>query len=255
VNFVTAHDGFTLADLVAYERKHNEANGEGTQDGHDHNFSANGGEEGQTTDPVILQRRARWQRALLATLFCAQGTPQLLAGDELGHSQHGNNNAYCQDNVTTWLDWAQADEALTAFVSGLAGLRRSHPALRHPCWFTGEPVDGAAYPDIDWRNASGTHPHGIEWDIPDGHLLACVITVGERAAPAQERVMLIFHANPELTSVSLPGGIWQLVMDSAQGWVTAEGEPARLFTGRIDVQPFTVLMLVRSLTSQALPAP
>ncbi|WP_291012495.1 glycogen debranching protein GlgX [Hydrogenophaga sp.] len=250
INLITAHDGFTLADLTAYERKHNEANGEGTQDGHDHNFSANGGEEGPTTDPVILQRRARWRRALLATLFCAQGTPQLLAGDELGHSQRGNNNAYCQDNPTTWLDWSQADRALTAFVSGLASLRQRYPALRHPHWYTGEPVAGAHCPDIDWRNASGTHPHGIEWDIPDGRLLACVITVGERGTPAQERVMLIFHGNPDVTSVSLPGGEWQLLMDSAQGWVAQDGEPARLFTGGIDAAPSAVLMLVQPLTHE-----
>ena len=250
INLITAHDGFTLADLTAYERKHNEANGEGTQDGHDHNFSANGGQEGPNSDPLITQRRARWRRALLATLFCAQGTPQLLAGDELGHSQRGNNNAYCQDNATTWLDWSQADEALTAFVSGLARLRRQHPALRHPHWYTGEPVGGAACPDIDWRNASGTHPHGIEWDIPDGHLLACVITVGEGGALAQERVMLVFHANPEATSVSLPGGEWRGLMDSAQGWVAQDGEPARLFTQAIDAAPYTVLMLVQSLTHE-----
>ena len=231
------------------------ATGENNNDGEEHNLSWNCGVEGPSDDPAVRSLRARQQRNFIATLLFSQGVPMLLAGDELGHSQRGNNNAYCQDNATTWLNWSEADQALTAFVSGLARLRRQHPALRHPHWYTGEPVGGAVCPDIDWRNASRTHPHGIEWDIPDGHLLACVITVGERAAPAQERVMLIFHANPELTSVSLPGGIWQLVMDSAQGWVTAEGEPARLFTGRIDVQPFTVLMLVRSLTSQALPAP
>jgi glycogen debranching enzyme GlgX len=250
INLITAHDGFTLADLTAYERKHNAANGESTQDGHSHNFSANAGQEGPSTDPLINQRRARWQRSLLATLFCAQGTPQLLAGDELGHSQLGNNNAYCQDNTTTWLDWTQANKPLTAFVSALAQLRRRHPALRHPHWYTGEPVDHATCPDIDWRNASGTHPHGIEWDIPDGRLLACVITVGEDRMPAQERVMLVFHANQQVTTVNLPGGPWQLLMDSGEGWTAADGEPARMFETHIDAQPATVLMLIQPLTSE-----
>ncbi|MBE0587078.1 MAG: glycogen debranching protein GlgX, partial [Hydrogenophaga sp.] len=123
VNLLTAHDGFNLADLTAYARKHNAANGEDNRDGHGHNLSANAGVEGASEDPRVQHRRGLWRRALLATLFCAQGTPQLLAGDEIGHSQQGNNNGYCQDNTLTWLDWAHADTALATFVTGLAALR------------------------------------------------------------------------------------------------------------------------------------
>ena len=247
INMITAHDGFTLADLTAYENKHNRANGEDGRDGHNQNYSANGGCEGPTDDPDILLRRSRWRRALLATLFCAQGTPQLLAGDEIGHSQQGNNNAYCQDNTITWLDWARGDESLIRFVSGLSRLRRRYPALRHPAWYTGEPGPGSDHPDIDWRNASGSHPHGIEWDIPDGRLLASVITVGEGGAPASEQVLLVFHGDPQPSWVRLPDGPWQMVMDSSRGWITDDAETAPRFEHQVEVPPSTVLMLVQPM--------
>ncbi|TNF62689.1 MAG: glycogen debranching enzyme GlgX [Burkholderiales bacterium] len=250
INMVTAHDGFTLADLTSYEHKHNQANGENGRDGHNQNYSANGGHEGPTDDPAILQQRDRWRRALLASLLCSQGTPQLLAGDEIGHSQQGNNNAYCQDNTITWLDWPEGEDALTGFISGLARLRRAYPALRHPAWFTGHPVAGSTHPDIDWRNAGGTHPHGIEWDIPDGRLLACVITVGDHGEPPGERVMLVFHGDRQTSVVTLPDGVWQLVMASDTGWIASDGEPARLYEERIDVPPSTVLMLVQRLSRE-----
>ncbi|MFP5394380.1 MAG: glycogen debranching protein GlgX, partial [Gammaproteobacteria bacterium] len=127
VNFICAHDGFTLADLVSYDHKHNEANGENNRDGHAHNLSWNCGVEGPTCDADVLALRARLQRALLATLVFAHGTPMLLGGDEIGHSQGGNNNAYCQDNATTWLDWPGADHALAAFVARLLALRKRYP--------------------------------------------------------------------------------------------------------------------------------
>ena len=152
INLITAHDGFTLADVTAYTELHNQANGERNRDGHSHNLSANAGTEGPSADPDTQAQRSRWQRALLATLLLAQGTPQLLAGDELGHTQHGNNNAYCQDNPTTWLNWGhpgpnppdqppgqQAD--LLAWVAGLSALRARYPGLRHPHWFTRQPLD------------------------------------------------------------------------------------------------------------------
>jgi glycogen operon protein len=154
INLVTAHDGFTLADLCAYNERHNLANGEHNRDGHAHNLSANGGVEGPTDNPAIQTQRQRWQRALLATLFVSQGTPQLLAGDELGHSQQGNNNAYCQDNPLTWLNWPSACTASSAAdpaglgsatpssllhcVQALASLRRAHPGLRRAAWYTGQ---------------------------------------------------------------------------------------------------------------------
>jgi len=132
VNFVTAHDGFTLTDLVSYNQKHNAANGEDNRDGHDANYSCNHGTEGPSDDPAVLAARQQHKRNLLATVFLAQGTPMLLAGDEMGHSQGGNNNAYCQDNATTWIDWEAIDDELLLFSQRLIALRRDHIALRQP---------------------------------------------------------------------------------------------------------------------------
>ena len=129
INFITAHDGFTLRDLVSYQDKHNELNGENNRDGHGHNLSWNCGEEGESHDPTVLRLRRQLQRALLATLFVAQGVPMLQGGDELGRTQSGNNNAYCQDNVLTWLDWPHADAELIDFTAGLIKLRQSFAQL------------------------------------------------------------------------------------------------------------------------------
>src|SRR5207342_951989 len=137
VNFITAHDGFTLRDLVSYNEKHNEANGEGNADGDNHNRSWNCGAEGPTDDAAVLELRARQTRNFLATLLLSQGIPMVLAGDELGRTQGGNNNAYCQDNAVSWIDWEQADTELAEFVSGLIGLRRDHPVLRRRGFFQG----------------------------------------------------------------------------------------------------------------------
>ena len=134
VNYVVAHDGFALADVVAYAHKHNEANGEDNRDGTDNNASWNHGVEGPTDDPAILAARARDMRNLLALPYLSRGTPMLAMGAELGHSQSGNNNAYAQDNATTWIDWAKADASLIAFVGRLAKIRRAHPALSRAVW-------------------------------------------------------------------------------------------------------------------------
>jgi glycogen operon protein len=247
INLITAHDGFTLSDLTTYRHKHNQANGEDNRDGHGHNLSANAGHEGPTDDPAITRQRARWCRALLATLFCAQGTPQLLAGDELGHSQQGNNNAYCQDNAVTWLDWPTADRARSGFVGGLARLRRRYPALRHPHWFHGTPARGEIWPDIAWRTASGEPPDTSAWELPDGRLLACVITVGEAHQPARERVMLIQLGGTTAVEVRLPDGAWTLQLDSARGWVAGEAGPPAPLASSLLVEPSTVLVLVQPL--------
>jgi glycogen operon protein len=247
INLITAHDGFTLADLTSYRNKHNQANGEGNRDGHNHNLSANGGHEGPTAEAAILERRGRWRRALLATLLCAQGSPQLLAGDELGHSQQGNNNAYCQDNPITWLDWAGADRALTRFVAALVRLRQRYPGLRHPQWFRGTP-GSSGWPDIEWRTASGGAPVVADWEQPDGRLLVCVITVGHCHKPPRERLMLVLHAGENDTEISLPEGQWRLALDSASGFVAADDEPeVAVTTGRWTVGPITTALLVRQL--------
>jgi glycogen operon protein len=226
INLITAHDGMTLADLTTYREKHNLANGENNQDGHSQNFSANAGLEGPSHDAAVLALRGQWQRALLATLFCAQGVPQLLAGDELGYSQQGNNNAYCQDNETTWLDWASADQAHTFFVAGLIQLRHAHPALRHEHYFT-----GTGSPDIAWRKADGATLSAADWESPLHRSFACVIEVGEAGVMATERWMLMFHPGPETRSFALPPGDWWCALDSAQALLV----PAPAATGALAV--------------------
>src|SRR5687767_1433733 len=140
INFVTAHDGFTLRDLVSYNEKHNEANGENNRDGHDDNRSWNCGAEGPTEDRKVNELRARQQRNFLTTLFLSQGVPMLLGGDEIGRTQQGNNNAYCQDNELAWFNWEQVDQELLAFVARLIQFRKEHPNFQRRRWFLGRPV-------------------------------------------------------------------------------------------------------------------
>ena len=150
INFITAHDGFTLRDLVSYNEKHNEANGEDNRDGTDDNRSWNCGAEGPTDDAAVLELRARQQRNLLATLLLSQGVPMLLAGDEMGRTQQGNNNGYCQDNEISWVDWEHRDEDLLRFAKLLLQLRREHPVFRRRRWFQGRPIRGLDIADIVW---------------------------------------------------------------------------------------------------------
>ena len=248
VHLVTAHDGFNLADLTAYAHKHNEANGEDNRDGHGHNLSANGGVEGPSDDPQVRHRRGLWRRALLASLFCAQGTPQLLAGDEIGHSQHGNNNVYCQDNATTWLDWAGADPDLTAFVAGLAALRQRHPGLRHAHWFRGEPGAGSPWPDIAWLRADGQPMHGDDWTQGPQGTLGALIAVGEGAAPPAERLLLVWHAGREPARLHLPDGDWALHLDSARAFAATDPAAAEAVSdAHLHLQDAGVRLLVQSL--------
>jgi isoamylase len=166
VNFVTAHDGFTLADLVSYNEKHNESNGEDNRDGESHNRSFNHGAEGPTDDPAIRAARARHQRNLLTTLFLSQGVPMLLGGDEIGRTQRGNNNGYAQDNELSWFDWEHADQALFDFVRRLIALRRAHPVFRRRRWFQDRPIHGREAREIEWYAPDGT-PMGVEhWHDP-----------------------------------------------------------------------------------------
>jgi glycogen operon protein len=155
INFFTAHDGFTLADLVSYNDKHNEANGEGNRDGESHNRSWNCGTEGPTEDAGVIALRAQQQRNFIATLCLSQGIPMLLAGDEIGRTQGGNNNAYCQDNEISWIDWQHADRELLAFTASLIALRHSHPVFRRRHYFLGRPIHGAGITDIGWYRPDG----------------------------------------------------------------------------------------------------
>ncbi|MCM2251193.1 MAG: glycogen debranching protein GlgX [Ramlibacter sp.] len=248
VNMVTAHDGFTLADLTAYRHRHNEANGEHNRDGHSPNYSANAGVEGPSRNPAVLRQRAAWRRALLATLFLAQGTPQLLAGDELGNSQQGNNNAYCQDNATGWLDWAHADEALVLLVGQLASLRNRHPALRHPRWFEGryarEATDAyAPGADIAWLRPDGRVMSQRDWDDAHERSFGYVIEVGEESRAAAERVMVLLHPGHSALAFALPPGAWRLVLDS--GAPERDGE--RTFSGSIELAGPAVGVLVQAI--------
>ena len=163
VNFVTAHDGFTLRDLVTYEQKHNEANGEGNRDGESHNRSWNCGVEGETDDESILALRARQRRNFLATLFLSQGVPMLLAGDEMGRTQRGNNNAYCQDNATSWVDWESGDPSLLELVRDLIALRKAHPSFQRRRFFHGKSIRGTA--DIEWFRPDGSPMTERDWNV------------------------------------------------------------------------------------------
>jgi glycogen operon protein len=211
VNFITAHDGYTLRDLVSYEHKHNEANGEGNRDGHAHNHSWNAGVEGDTDDPAVLALRARLQRALLATLLLSQGTPMLAAGDELGHTQGGNNNPYCQDNPTTWIDWARADDALVAFTARVLHLRRELLPLGAR-WYTGRP-DAQGREDLAWWEAGGSRLHGDAWSSPAARAMGALIH-----APGKAARPLMLLANPQADDLAfvLPPGPWQALVDSAR---------------------------------------
>jgi isoamylase len=169
INFIAAHDGFTLEDLVSYEKKHNEANGEDNHDGHEPNFSWNCGVEGPSEDPEIRALRDRQKRNLMATLLLSLGVPMLLAGDEFGHSQKGNNNAYCQDNETSWLDWQKIrpqDEALRQFVRTLVHLRRQHRVFSRPRFFRGEVMSEAGLKDITWVTPAGVEATAEDWGNP-----------------------------------------------------------------------------------------
>ncbi|CAN7398881.1 glycogen debranching protein GlgX [Phenylobacterium sp. LjRoot219] len=217
VNFVTAHDGFTLADLVSYAAKHNDANGEHNRDGTDQNCSWNHGVEGPCDDPAVHAARRADQRALLATLILARGTPMLAMGAELGHSQGGNNNAYAQDNAIGWIDWAQADRELAGFAARLTQARREHPALSADRFLTGEATD-SPYPDVEWRRADGAPLAAGDWDDPHGPALQMAL-----ASPLPDggldRVALLLNRGGEALAASLPEPRdscgWRVLADSA----------------------------------------
>ena len=178
VNFVTAHDGFTLSDLVAYNQKHNLANGENNHDGTDDNRSWNCGVEGDTDDPAILELRARQRRNLVATVLLSEGCPMLLGGDEIGRTQHGNNNAYCQDSELSWFDWEHIDEQMLGFVARMVALRRSDPVLRRRNFFSGQAVHGSGRKDIAWFLPSGREVGDHEW-FDDGQRSLGMILNGD----------------------------------------------------------------------------
>ncbi|TGT43682.1 glycogen debranching protein GlgX [Mesorhizobium sp. M8A.F.Ca.ET.165.01.1.1] len=175
VNFIAAHDGMTLADIVAYERKHNADNGEQNRDGHNDNLSWNNGVEGDTNEAAIIKARFDDQRALLATLFASRGTIMLTAGDEFGRTQQGNNNAYAQDNAITWLDWTGRDQALERYASALAALRQAVPALSDTRFLAGEPVEASGVPDVAWLTETGEPLAETDWNDSSRHRLVMLL--------------------------------------------------------------------------------
>jgi len=209
VNFVTAHDGFTLTDVVSYAHRHNAANGELNRDGHQANFNINCGVEGPSGDPSVIAVRDRLRRALLATLFCAQGTPMLLAGDEIGRTQHGNNNAYCQDNETSWLNWDLADAALQDYVVALARLRRRHAALRQDHWLSGHPHPGVRR-DVVWRAPDGREMAVEDWNHGAHHCFGAWLTPA-----AGSPLLLLVNADAAAVPFALPPGSWHVELDSS----------------------------------------
>ena len=226
INFVTAHDGFTLHDLVSYDHKHNEANGEDNRDGTDNNLSWNCGAEGPTDDPEVDALRARQKRNLLATLVLSQGVPMLLAGDEYGHSQDGNNNAYCQDSEIGWIDWTPTPEreALLAFVRRLVALRRDHPSFRRRDFFQGRPLHGAGVKDLQWIKPDGHEMNDDEWGSAHARSLGTYLAgpgvsdVGRLGRSTNDDDFLIlFNAHDddlEFTIPGIPGAAWQPLLDT-----------------------------------------
>jgi len=206
VNFITAHDGFTLADLASYSHKHNLANLEHNRDGHGNNHSWNCGVEGASDDPHVCLLRLRIRKAMLATLLLAQGTPMLLAGDELGHSQQGNNNAYCQDNETTWLDWQDADAHMTGFVAELRAIRRQIPALNTNRWWNGDPDAGGMY-DVEWQNPSGQQLEAHDWEDLSAKALTIRLS-GEW--------LILINGSANQVHFHLPPGKWRVQLASAE---------------------------------------
>jgi isoamylase len=228
VNFVTCHDGFTLHDLVSYDRKHNEANGEENRDGTDANWSRNWGVEGPTDDPKILELRDRLRRNFLATLAFSQGVPMLSHGDELGRTQRGNNNAYCQDNEISWVDWeiGPRERALLDFVRSVLAIRRDNPALRRRSFLGGRPVDGSTMKDVTWLRPEGGEIGEVEWRDPERRALGMLLygpatdEVDERGrSVVADTLLWILNAGAKAVPFTMPDlgepGVWEELVDTS----------------------------------------
>jgi glycogen operon protein len=255
INFVTAHDGFTLDDLVSYNEKHNEANGEGNNDGESHNRSWNCGVEGPTDDKAVLALRAQQRRNFIATLMLSQGVPMLLHGDELGRSQNGNNNGYCQDSPLTWIDWDDVDEGLLEFTKLVTRLRTEHPTFRRRRFLSGRPVgraEGDPVPDVVWLTPSGEAMTDEDWDAGFAKSLAMYLNgngireTDERGEPVTDDCFyLAFNASEETIEFTLPPADyaegWTVVVDTAE---LADVEPLTVKAGeKVTLQPRSTTVL------------
>ena len=248
INFVTAHDGFTLRDLVSYNEKHNEANGEGNADGDSHNRSWNCGAEGDSDDPGVRACRAKQQRNLLTTLFLSQGVPMLLGGDELGRTQKGNNNAYCQDNEISWVNWNQIDQPLLEFTRWIIAFRRDHPMFRRRRWFQGRPIRGTL--DIGWFKPDGKSMTDEDWDAWHARSLGVFLN-GNAIQQRDERgrsitddsFLMLFNAHHEAVDWVIPKEFtraWAVILDTAR--LQPEPEP-RPVAKRVSTQARSIVLL------------
>jgi isoamylase len=255
INFVTAHDGFTLRDLVSYNEKHNEANREDNRDGSNDNRSWNCGAEGETDDPEVNALRSRQQRNFLATLFLAQGVPMLLGGDELSRTQHGNNNAWCQDNALSWFDWEldHDQRELLEFTRRLIFMRRHHPVFRRRYFLQGTSVDGSGLPDVWWFRPDGRRMTRRDWEdggrrtlgtFLNGDELHETTSRGERIG--DESFLLLFNAHYEAVTFQLParrfGARWKLELSTAEPHAEERSFPART---PVEVESRSLLVLRR----------
>jgi glycogen operon protein len=251
INFVTAHDGFTLRDLVSYDRKHNQANGENDADGENHNRSWNCGAEGETDDPQVLALRAKQQRNILATLLLSQGVPMLLGGDEMGRTQRGNNNAYCQDNEISWFDWSlvRQNAELLEYTRALVAFRRAHPAFRRRRWFQGRPIRGTM--DIDWFRPDGLQMSDDDWNQAHAKSVGVFLNGGAIPTPGPrgERIvdddfLILFNAHDGAIEWAIPArlaGPWELVLDTDRGGFSESPEAL----DSLVVQARSVVLLMR----------
>jgi glycogen operon protein len=272
VNFVTAHDGFTLTDLVSYDYKHNHANGEHNRDGENHNRSWNCGVEGHTDDPDVIALRARQRRNLLATLLLSQGVPMLLHGDEIGHTQHGNNNAYCQDSSLSWLDWSLAgvNADLLEFVTGVLALRRRHPVFRRKRFFGGHPATSeGGLADIVWLTPDAEEMTPVAWQAPFAQSVVMFLNgealtdVDEHGEPVvDDSFLLCFNASHLDLRAVVPdaryGRRWALVLDTDSGQVRLDpalAEPACTVVNALEklVLPARSMRVLRRLEGETPP--
>jgi glycogen operon protein len=262
INFVTAHDGFTLRDLVSYNQKHNEANLENNRDGTDDNRSWNCGAEGETKDAAINALRARQMRNLLTTVLVSQGCPMLLSGDEIARTQRGNNNGYCQDNEISWLDWENEDESLREFVERVIQLRREQPVLRRRHFFSGQEIYGSGRKDIAWLLPSGNEMTDREWFDPAQRSLGMILNGDEipDRDPRGERIrgdtlMVLLHSGEGAIEWLVPQGWgerWTVVVDTGEPVNRTEGRRVR--AGEVigmQGRSLVVLRVVHDVSHQA----
>lgn len=256
INFITAHDGFTLRDLVSYNEKHNHGNGENNQDGEDYNRSWNWGAEGETEDPEILQQRSRQQRNFLTTLILSQGVPMLLGGDEMGRTQQGNNNAYCQDNALSWFNWHLSPESqdLLAFTQALIAFRQKHPVFHRRNWFQGRAIHGSQVSDLGWYHADGGELTEQQWlDNPSLKAMTVFLNGNKLSAPDSRgkrlwdnHFLLLFNSNDEATEFILPEAFqnwsWQAVIDTNQPHLLSE-ETTFTIEKEIIINAYSLLVL------------